>query len=1255
MDAAEPQATTSLETKDCGLDSESQHLSSDASRDVDASFTKALPKVELHAHLSGSISRKCLHEIWKRKKQQNPALQVEDPLVTMPLGKVDYTLQTFFQVFSKSIYQLCNDLESLAYATTSVLEDFFNDGVRYLELRTIPRASRESSITREEYIATVLDRIDKFHSKTNDMSVFLILALDRGNTTPTEALEIIDLAIHHKPRGVVGVDLCGNPTQGDVSIYQDAFAQAKAHGLGITLHFAETPASGEPRELATLLSFQPDRLGHVIHVPDEFKREISRRKLGLELCMSCNVHARMFDGGFLDHHFGYWRHEACPIALCTDDVGFFCSPVSHEYLLAAQHFDLSRDDLWDMSLKSVDVIFGGEHEKKRLRGLLEAFKSAALPQTLKSITATKIKELSKQRTLFDKRKDQILESAQAAPDLRAQVHVLLEGISQLKGFPKSTLDKDDMDLDDDDGSSSESDEPVATPGMGQLDHKDHTNIRRFLLQSRYDTSISETSLRDWIARLESEVRYLELKHEHAAFYSQLVTEWLAHLDEQSAKSAPDSAAETTDSSTSDSSFEKVGCAEHEQRATWESLVFTADTHADYENIRSYLDGLFNQTQMSRQALKELRGSLQKFGTEFAARGEWLDVDELRWVSQALMKTDLLSNEKTTILKEFMRSNEVAQEVADVLNMRLASLESWDWGEGASPLMLQYIGSMWAVKLRKAFERFLRSEAWSPLRQEISEEDRKRRKYFLGSSNPSPHNINALREETYRDQYFMSQLPESTSEGARSYDDESKGKSALDTKHSLLHLLITESIIHKSQWGEFTAVRSDFQWFGPSMSHTTMLTVLEYFGVPRVWLDFFDVFLEAPLKFAQDGPGASVRVRKRGLPMSHTLSDCFGESVLFCMDYAVNQSTNGALLYRLHDDFWFWGTEDTCSKAWAAMTKFANVVGLTFNEEKTGTVRMGKEENQKNSDLPVGDIRWGFLVLDAQQGKFVIDQAQVDQHIEELSRQLKSCKSVFSWVQAWNSYFGRFFTNNFATPAMCFGRDHIDMAVSTLSRIESALFNSTVSSTGRGITDHLRGVLADRFDIHNLPEGFFYYPVELGGLGLLNPFIRLLAMRENIKQTPQRQIHKAALEDEKQYRRAKDKFERLGPDTYSSPWNKPSGDSESFMSLEEYTKHAETYSGAFRTAYRALTTVPEERSVEQTSRFTKSQSELTGKLSDKSSISAVWSQMSPYWRWAAELYHDEMVRTYGSLAAVNREFMPLGVVKTLKEGRFRWQS
>ena len=57
----------------------------------------------------------------------------------------------------------------------------------------------------------------------------------------------------------------------------------------------------------------------------------------------------------------------------TDDVGVFASPLSQEYLLAAQHFDLTTHDLVKLSRSAVDCIFGSDGEKDRLHRLLDEF------------------------------------------------------------------------------------------------------------------------------------------------------------------------------------------------------------------------------------------------------------------------------------------------------------------------------------------------------------------------------------------------------------------------------------------------------------------------------------------------------------------------------------------------------------------------------------------------------------------------------------------------------------------------------------------------------------------------------------------------------------------------------------------------------------------------------------------------------------------------------------------------------------------
>lgn len=358
---------------------------------VDQAFVQALPKVELHAHLSGSISRATLHTIWQKKistaKDGNP-INLPDPAIALKPAGTFPTIISFFQIFNDYIYNLVNDRASIEYATHSVIEDFQRDGVRYLELRTTPRAIPYTGISREDYVEIVLAALTQYHKAQLDsgavdkdlIEVHLILSIDR-TMTASEADEIVTLAARHSqpqpiisiprlpsPR-VVGIDLCGNPTKGDISIFTSSFLHAKTLGLNTTVHFAEVP-SPEPshsQELTTLLSWHPDRLGHAINIPAPLKQIIRERKLGLELCLSCNVLAEMTTGGFKGHHFGEWRGTDCAVALSTDDVGVFESGLSNEYFIAARSFGLGRGEVLELARRAARAAFarsGGERMER---------------------------------------------------------------------------------------------------------------------------------------------------------------------------------------------------------------------------------------------------------------------------------------------------------------------------------------------------------------------------------------------------------------------------------------------------------------------------------------------------------------------------------------------------------------------------------------------------------------------------------------------------------------------------------------------------------------------------------------------------------------------------------------------------------------------------------------------------------------------------------------------------------------------------
>ncbi|KAF2154285.1 Metallo-dependent hydrolase, partial [Myriangium duriaei CBS 260.36] len=329
-------------------------------------LSRALPKVELHAHLTGSISRQTLHEIWKQKKAAGALpgdADAIDPLTAIPPAARGVNIKTFFPIFSTVIYNLITTPADIVSTTRSVLHSFATDGVVYLELRTTPRAS--AALTAEEYVALVLDTIAEHNGAQSKLKTKLILTVDRRSSA-TDAEAVVDLAIKYREQGVVGVDLAGDPERGDVTIFAPAFARAKKASLGLTVHFGETARAGRDEELWALLDMQPDRLGHVIHLSEKVREEVTRRKLGLELCLSCNVLAEMTSGGFKGHHFGSWRGGGCPLALSTDDVGIFESELSHEYEVAMEHFGIDSKEAAKLSRQAASVIFGGEEEEQRI-------------------------------------------------------------------------------------------------------------------------------------------------------------------------------------------------------------------------------------------------------------------------------------------------------------------------------------------------------------------------------------------------------------------------------------------------------------------------------------------------------------------------------------------------------------------------------------------------------------------------------------------------------------------------------------------------------------------------------------------------------------------------------------------------------------------------------------------------------------------------------------------------------------------------
>jgi adenosine deaminase len=124
------------------------------SEDMQGDFFVRLPKTELHAHLTGSVSVADLQELAALRN------------FTLPIGftkpRETIELDEFFPLFSNVIYKLVNDAEAITFICQRVIQSFWNDNVTYLELRSTPRDSIATGLSKDSYVKTLMDAVNKY-------------------------------------------------------------------------------------------------------------------------------------------------------------------------------------------------------------------------------------------------------------------------------------------------------------------------------------------------------------------------------------------------------------------------------------------------------------------------------------------------------------------------------------------------------------------------------------------------------------------------------------------------------------------------------------------------------------------------------------------------------------------------------------------------------------------------------------------------------------------------------------------------------------------------------------------------------------------------------------------------------------------------------------------------------------------------------------------------------------------------------------
>ena len=319
---------------------------------VNLAFVHKLPKIELHAHIGGSIRDATLLELINSSTntaQNYPDLQV--------LQSDQRSLSDCFQLFD-AIHDLVSSLAILKRITKETIQDFAMENCIYLELRTTPRHDLPN-VTPQQYVDTVVQAIQECQQEecTQNIVVRLLLSISRAHDSK-RALETVHLAGTSPRHIVVGLDFSGNPTKGNIHDFLPAFDLARElYQLPITFHIGEID---DAAEVSTILSNVQarDRLGHALYLTASQRNGLLEKNVVVEICPTSNVRTLGL-ASLADHPtLPTWlTAEEYPLVVCTDDRGVFRTTLSKEYVKVAHAFDLGRADVVRLVRMAVHHVF----------------------------------------------------------------------------------------------------------------------------------------------------------------------------------------------------------------------------------------------------------------------------------------------------------------------------------------------------------------------------------------------------------------------------------------------------------------------------------------------------------------------------------------------------------------------------------------------------------------------------------------------------------------------------------------------------------------------------------------------------------------------------------------------------------------------------------------------------------------------------------------------------------------------------------
>lgn len=323
----------------------------------------ALPKVELHRHLEGSLRLSTMLDIARKHGVTVPVSMLNLSGLVQVQDQDPLTFSNFLEKF-KTLRLFYRSPDVIHRVTREAVEDAAKDNVRYLELRFTPVAlSRAEGFPLHDVMDWVVASAQEA-AKAFNIKVGLIASVNR-HESPELAEQVAWLAVEHQKKGLYGLDLAGNEAEFKAAPFYDIFKEAKQSGLHITIHAGEWGPAANVRD--AIENLNAERIGHGVRVMEDAAVASLAKERGtvLEVCVTSN-----FQSGVVHelekHPLPAMMAVGLMVTVNTDDPSVSRITLSNEFQIIREKLNVSMDVLKDSVLLAAKSSFLPDAEKTAL-------------------------------------------------------------------------------------------------------------------------------------------------------------------------------------------------------------------------------------------------------------------------------------------------------------------------------------------------------------------------------------------------------------------------------------------------------------------------------------------------------------------------------------------------------------------------------------------------------------------------------------------------------------------------------------------------------------------------------------------------------------------------------------------------------------------------------------------------------------------------------------------------------------------------